>query len=286
MCVFPLHIGPDSWKIPDIAFLWVSFHNPPGNWPVRATTCWINHFYFAFQNNVGLSVQQNNNYGTPPFANPSNMDKVCGFTEETSYFFNTKLVTSYHYVFKTSSLQTLKKKISRKSFSETIFQSFPFDNLNFCNSMQRCQESPRCGEDFLFMKKGWRQTRGNKTKNMGSDSLILLYCLSSLVAMTVVMVVSHPWKKAVWGSLGVFCPLITSFSKMKTIPDCPMGGGQMGGWVGVTGCLNSVRDNCTIGTGRPPLFIWGNCPLKHISTIDLCYAQNWTRKTTTHARFL
>ena len=68
-------------------------------------------------------------------------------------FFDTKLVTSYHYVFKTSSLQTLKKKISRKSFSETIFQSFPFDNLNFCNSMQRCQESPRCGEDFLFMKK-------------------------------------------------------------------------------------------------------------------------------------
>ena len=68
-------------------------------------------------------------------------------------FFNTKLVTSYHYVFKTSSLQTLKKKISRKSFSETIFQSFPFDNLNFCNSMQRCQDSPRCGEDFLFMKK-------------------------------------------------------------------------------------------------------------------------------------
>ena len=153
MCVFPLHIGPDSWKIPDIAFLWVSFHNPPGNWPVRATTCWINHFYFAFQNNVGLSVQQNNNYGTPPFANASNMDKICGFTEETPYFFNTKLVTSYHYVFKTSSLQTLKKKISRKSFSETIFQSFPFDNLNFCNSMQRCQDSPRCGEDFLFMKK-------------------------------------------------------------------------------------------------------------------------------------
>ena len=167
MCVFPLHIGPDSWKIPDIAFLWVSFHNPPGNWPARATTCWINHFYFAFQNNVGLSVQQNNNYGTPPFANASNMDKICGFTEETPYFFNTKLVTSYHYVFKTSSLQTLKKKISRKSFSETIFQSFPFDNLNFCNSMQRCQDSPRCGEDFLFMKKVDGKHRETKQKTWG-----------------------------------------------------------------------------------------------------------------------
>ena len=39
-------------------------------------------------------------------------------------------------------------------------------------------------------------------------------------------------KKAVWGSLGVFCPLITSFSKMKTIFDCQMGGGQKGGWMG------------------------------------------------------
>ena len=31
-------------------------------------------------------------------------------------------------------------------------------------------------------------------------------------------------KKAVWDSLGVFCPLITSFYKMKTIFDCQMGG--------------------------------------------------------------
>ena len=110
LCVFPLHIGPDSWKISDIAFLWVSFHNPPGNWPVRATTCWINHFYFAFQNNVGLSVQQNNNYGTPTFVNPSNMDKICGFTEETPYFFNTKLVTSYHYVLKPRACKLWRRK--------------------------------------------------------------------------------------------------------------------------------------------------------------------------------
>ena len=54
---------------------------------------------------------------------------------------------------------------------------------------------------------------------------------------------------------------------------------------GVTGCLNSVTDNCTIGTGRPPLFIWGNYPLENIAK-DVCYAQYWTRKTTTLARLL
>ena len=203
------------------------------------------------------------------------MVMICGFI-----FFDTKLVTSYHYVFKTSSLQTLKKKISRKSFSETIFQSFPFDNLNFCNSMQRCQESPRCGEDFLFMKKGWRQTRGNKTKNMGSDSLIVLYCLSSLVAKTVVMLMSHPWKRpceTLWACFALWLLPSTRWKQSLIV--------RWGGLVGVTGCLNSVRDNCTIGTGRPPLFIWGNCPLEN-DTVDVCYSQNWTRKTTTHASLL
>ena len=40
------------WKIPDIAFLGVSFHNPTGNWTVSAITYWINHFYFVLQNNL------------------------------------------------------------------------------------------------------------------------------------------------------------------------------------------------------------------------------------------
>ena len=199
-------------------------------------------------------------------------------------------MTSYHYVFKTSSLQTLKKKISRKSFSETIFQSFPFDNLNFCNSMQRCQDSPRCEEDFLSMKKvNGKHGKKRKTGEWLIDSALLSFqfgrhdCCDGGESSL---------KKAVWDSLDVFCPLITSFFKMKTIFDCQMGGGQMGGLVGVTGCLNSVRDNCTIRTGRPPLFkfisfiILYKYPLEHINTIDVCYAQHWTRKTTTHARFL
>ena len=115
-----------------------------------------------------------------------------------------------------------------------------------------------------------------KKKNKGSDALILLYCLSSLVAMTV-MLMSHPWKRpceALWACFALWLLLSPGWKQSLIVR-----------WVGVTGCLNSARDNCTIGTGRPTLFIWGNCLLKHI-TIDVCYAQNWTRKTTTHARLL
>ena len=141
-------------------------------------------------------------------------------------FFYTKLVTSYHYVFKTSSLQTLKKKISRKSFSKTIFQSFPFDNLNFCNSMQRCQDSPRCGEDFLFMKKVDGKHGKWKKKQQGEWRIDIALLSFQFGRHDCCDVDESSLKKTVWGSLGVFCPLITSFSKMKTIFDCQMGGGH------------------------------------------------------------
>ena len=116
-----------------------------------------------------------------------------------------------------------------------------------------------------------------KREKQGSDSLIVLYCLSSLVAMTVVMVVSHPWKRP--------CEALWACFALWLLPSPRWKQSLIVRWVGVTGCLNSDRDNWTIGTGRPTLFIWGNCLLKHI-TIDVCYAQNWTRKTTTHARLL
>ena len=116
-----------------------------------------------------------------------------------------------------------------------------------------------------------------KREKQGSDSLIVLYCLSSLVAMTVVMVVSHPWKRP--------CEALWACFALWLLPSPRWKQSLIVRWVGVTGCLNSDRDNWTIGTGRPPLSICGNCPLKHI-TIDVCYAQNWTRKTITHARLL
>ena len=121
---------------------------------------------------------------------------------------------------------------------------------------------------------------GKQNKNMGSDSLILLYCLSSLVAMTAVMVVSHPWKRpfeALWACFALWLLPSPRWKQSLIV--------RWAAVRGVTGCLNSVTDNCTIGTGRPPLFIWGNYPLENIAK-DVCYAQNWTRKTTTHARFL
>ena len=65
-------------------------------------------------------------------------------------------------------------------------------------------------------------TENEKKNNKGSDALIFFQfgrhdCCDGGESSL---------KKAVWGSLGVFCPLITSFSKMKTIFDCQMGGGH------------------------------------------------------------